>query len=110
MTGSGPAFILIPITGTIFLITWLILVFLADSRSQRARDESAPGRKGPATAVLADRRQLDARPVAPADLVPAVPFQDAAAGTRPAADGLRLLRQPAESGHAVPAGPAKPAA
>lgn len=81
MTGSGPAFILIPITGTIFLATWLILVFLAESHSQRARGESAPGRRGPATAVLAARRQLDACAVAPVDLVGAVPSQDAATGT-----------------------------
>ena len=110
MTGSGPALILIPITGTIFLTTWLILVFLADRHSRRARDESAPGRESTATAALADRRQLDARPVAPAGLAGAVPFQDASTGTLRAAEGLRLWRQPAESGHAVPAGPAEPAA
>lgn len=110
MTGSGPALILIPITGTIFLAMWLILVFLADSHSLPAREESAAGRKSPGTTVLNDRRQLDACPVNPADLAGAVPFQDASTGTLPTAEGLRLLRHHAENGDAVPARPAKPAA
>lgn len=110
MTGSGPVFILIPATGTIFLAAWLILVFLADSHSRRARDEPAQGRKSPGTAALADWRQPHAYPVDPADLAGAAPFQDAPTGTLPTAEGMSLLRHPAESGHAAPDGLAEPAA
>ncbi|MBV9205541.1 MAG: hypothetical protein JO037_09095 [Actinobacteria bacterium] len=97
MTGSGPASILIPIAGTIFLATWLVLVFLADSRSGRARDASAPGRdasvagrEGPGPAVLAGWRQLDAGPLDPADPACTVPVTDANTGTLPAAEGPAL--------------------
>ena len=97
MTGSGPASILIPIAGTVFLATWLILVFLADSLSGRARVDSAsgrvdsaPAREGPGPAVLAGWRQLDACPVDPADLACTVPVADAHTGTLPAAEGPAL--------------------
>jgi hypothetical protein len=56
MTGSGLAVILIPIAGTIFLATWLALVFYAGGHPRRAGNP-APGREGPGPAALADRRQ-----------------------------------------------------
>jgi len=46
MTGSGLAVILIPIAGTIFLATWLALVFYAGGHPRRAGNP-APGREGP---------------------------------------------------------------
>lgn len=59
MTGSGLAAILIPIAGTIFLATWLALVFYAGGHPGRAGNP-APVRQSPGPAALADRRQSGA--------------------------------------------------
>ena len=58
MTGSGLAAILVPIAGTIFLATWLALVFYAGH--PRRAPNPAPGRESPGPAALADRRQSGA--------------------------------------------------
>jgi hypothetical protein len=42
MTGSGLAAILIPIAGTIFLATWLALVFYVGGHPRRAGGNPAP--------------------------------------------------------------------
>jgi hypothetical protein len=63
MTGSTLAAILIPSAGTIFLVTWLALVFYAGrDHPPRADRDPATGRQSPGTAAPASRRQSDARP------------------------------------------------
>jgi hypothetical protein len=51
MTGSTLAAILIPPAGTIFLVTWLALVFYAGrDHPPRAGRDPTPGRQSPGTA------------------------------------------------------------
>lgn len=65
MTGSGLDVILIPIAGTIFLVTWLVLVFYAGGHLRRADDPARPAR--PAHPRPAHPGRLTSIPGGPAE-------------------------------------------
>jgi len=62
MTGSSFAPLIIPIAGTLFLTTWLALVFYAGRRPRGAAGHPAPGHESPGPAALAARRLPGAPP------------------------------------------------
>lgn len=67
MTGSSLAPLIIPIAGTLFLITWLTLVFYAGRRPWGAAGHPAAGHGSPDPAAMAAPRLTGAPPADLAD-------------------------------------------
>jgi hypothetical protein len=79
MTGPGLALILIPITATAGLMTWLIMVFAADRRPRQA-DRNPAGTHAPTPARLQNAGQRRRRPrTRPIDAAVSDPSADGSA-------------------------------